>query len=178
MTEIRIIPTYQFDSEYGPARQGRDALEVGNPVILYKSGRRFVEPKFVDTIVTRATLTQITTAEGTRHYRHHGKEVGKATRYDGSSYILVAADEQMVASVKEAKEKAAISQANALAEREAKRMRREIREHSFLTYADGDDVRMVLSIMNRWKAASDEKSAREHAKWEAEQAELNARWNR
>ena len=156
MTEIRIIPTYQFDSEYGPARQGRDALEVGNPVILYKSGRRFVEPKFVDTIVTRATLTQITTAEGTRHYRHHGKEVGKATRYDGSSYILVAADEQMVASVEEAKEKAAIAHANTLAEKAAKSARRDAMSHTFWNNADAESVAQVVALMDAWKIRHDE----------------------
>ena len=151
----RIIPTYQFDSEHGPARQGREALEVNNPVILYKSGSRWTPSTFVETVVTRVTKTQVTTAEGTRHYRRNGKEVGKATRYDGSSTILVAADEQMVASVNEAREKNAKVQAEREAERAAKTARHDALQHKFWNYADAESVAQVVALMDAWKAKRD-----------------------
>ena len=151
----RIIPTYQFDSEHGPAREGREALEVNNPVILYKPGNRWTQPTFVETFVTRVTKTQVTTANGTRHYRRNGKEVGKATRYDDSSIILVAADEQMTASVNVARENSAKVHAEREAERTAKTARSAALQHKFWNYADAESVAQVVALMDAWKAKRD-----------------------
>jgi len=155
MTEIRIIPTYQFDNGYGPASEGRYALEVGNPVILYLPGSRWSMPKFTETIVTRTTKTQVTTAEGSRHYRRSGKQVGK-TNSLSSGYILIAADEQMVASVEEAKEKATLFHAEREAEKAAKRARKDGQNHPFWHSADVESVAQVVALMAAWQARHDE----------------------
>ena len=145
----RIIPTYQFDSETGRARQGREALEVNNPVILYKPGNRWTRPTFVETFVTRVTKTQVTTAEGTRHYRRSGKEVGKTTR------ILVAADEQMTASVNVEREYSARVHAAREAERTAKTARSAALQHNIWNYADAESVAQVVALMDAWKIRHD-----------------------
>ena len=149
-----LIPIYLWENEHGHVRDGRDALEIGNPVILYKPGRVGGPALFIETTVARSTKTQVTTADGTRHYRRNGQEVGMADSWV-PGYVLVAADERILASYKEAKAKADRQQAEKEAEREAKAARRQALEHPFWKSADAESVAQVVALMDAWKIRHD-----------------------
>ena len=173
-----IFTPFEY-SDYEQADRRR-ALEIGSPVALveYRGWTGNKVRQYTRLTVAKLTKTQITASNGRRYMKSTGYEVGHPRDAWHDADMLLVLDAKMEASIAADVHSMKEQARRRKAEQENKRMRREIREHPFLKYADGDDVRMVLAVMNRWKAASDEKSAREHAKWETEQAEREAHWNR